>query len=156
MRPCPRGSSTATASPRVECNNDIMKIIEYKLNNFFRLHSRCHHILSPLLVAAVIAPILATALPSSKVKISGLESIKWKFPEIEMDIDVCTHSGQNSEDSSTKTSRRRTGRRNDKLLSFFGSPFFYPGSNSLEVVRAPAAPASREVVGFKKCIRACM
>ena len=69
-----------------------MKIIEYKLNNIFRLHSRCHHIISPLLVAAVIAPILATALPSSKVKISGLESIKWKFPEIEMDIDVTLRS----------------------------------------------------------------
>ena len=69
-----------------------MKIIEYKLNNFFRLHSRCHHILSPLLVAAVIAPILATALPSSKVKISGLESIKWKFPKIEMDICRCKYT----------------------------------------------------------------
>ena len=43
-----------------------------------------------MLVAAVIAPLLATALPSSKVKISGLESIKWKFPKIEMDIDVST------------------------------------------------------------------
>ena len=46
-------------------------------------------------------------------------------------------SGQNSEDfsaSAATTTRRRAGRRNDKLLSFFGSPFFYPGSNSLEVV----------------------
>jgi hypothetical protein len=37
-----------------------------------------------------------------------------------------------SYESAPAPARRRTGRRNDKLLSFFNAPLFFPSSNSIE------------------------